>query len=264
MTHLEQLRRFISITFMRVCEARHEYLCTINGKRLLVAPHLGYQTSFLGLHRITFEYSLFLARHLIVHPGDAILEIGTGCGLIALLVSDVAARVVATDINPRAIECARENIARNSARNVETRVGDLFAPVDGERFDLIVWHLPYYSSEEVLESDSSRHFYLGGRRLITRFIHDCPLHLNEGGRVQFSLGSVEDESFLSDECARAGFNLQIVAKRSGLGFIEGQLVYLAEPTGKRSRERYALGKGCAVPDHRLAPSAEIPRGEAKC
>jgi release factor glutamine methyltransferase len=76
-----------------------------------------------------------------------ILEIGTGSGAIsiALAVELPAAKVVATDLSPKAIALAEENALRSGVRErVLFLLGDLFHPVEKEdAFDLIVTNPPY-------------------------------------------------------------------------------------------------------------------------
>ena len=73
------------------------------------------------------------------------LELGTGTGIGAIAASEAgASRVVATDIDPVAIGCARTNIERHgSMLAVDLRQGDLFGPVGSERFDVVAFNPPY-------------------------------------------------------------------------------------------------------------------------
>ena len=74
------------------------------------------------------------------------LDIGTGNAVQALLVAAHADRVVATDINERALAFAEFNCALNGVENVELRHGSLLEPVLGERFGLVVANPPYVIS----------------------------------------------------------------------------------------------------------------------
>jgi len=76
------------------------------------------------------------------------LDVGTGNGAQALLAARHAQEVVATDVNPRALAFTSLNAALNGFDNVETRLGNLFAPVAGESFDLITCNAPYVISPE--------------------------------------------------------------------------------------------------------------------
>ena len=68
---------------------------------------------------------------------DRALDVGTGSGIHALLAAQHARQVIATDVNPRALAYTELNAALNGLRNIETRQGSLFEPVEGETFDLI-------------------------------------------------------------------------------------------------------------------------------
>ncbi len=76
----------------------------------------------------------------LVPTDGRVLDLGTGCGILAAALAERAAQVVATDNNPAAIEAARSNLA---GLDVDVRLGDLFGPVRGERFDLVVTNPPY-------------------------------------------------------------------------------------------------------------------------
>src|SRR5690606_29971451 len=71
------------------------------------------------------------------------LDLGTGCGIQALLIARHAATVVATDISSRALAFAELNAQLNGVRNIEFRLGSLFEPVEGESFDLVISNPPF-------------------------------------------------------------------------------------------------------------------------
>jgi release factor glutamine methyltransferase len=67
-----------------------------------------------------------------VRPGLRVLDMGTGCGVSALLAARAGSEVVAVDVNPKAVECARANAERNGLAAQITFVhGDLFQRVEG-------------------------------------------------------------------------------------------------------------------------------------
>ncbi len=126
------------------------------------------------------------------------LDLGCGCGVLALLLARVATRVAGTDLNPRAIAMAKLNAAMNGVENVIFRQGDLFAPVAGERFDLIVSQPPFLACAD---GDSSVLFLHGGRRgdeLTLRILEELPGYLTENGTgfvlADFGLGAGETVS----------------------------------------------------------------------
>lgn len=84
-----------------------------------------------------------LAALLPPAAGGRALDLGTGCGVIALHLRRVAGHVVATDISPRALWFTALNARLNGVDGIETRLGSLFEPVEGERFDLIASNPPF-------------------------------------------------------------------------------------------------------------------------
>jgi len=80
----------------------------------------------------------------LVSRESEVLDMGTGSGVCAVFAANHARRVVAVDINPAAVRCARINaLLNNLDHKIEVRHGDLFAPVAGERFDLILFNPPF-------------------------------------------------------------------------------------------------------------------------
>ena len=112
------------------------------------------------------------------HVGLA-LDVGTGSGVQALEVAQHVDRVVAVDVNPRAAAFARFNALLNGRPNIEVREGDLFDPVAGERFDLIVSNPPYVISpeSEFVYRDSG----LPGDSFSEGLVRRLPEFLVEGG-----------------------------------------------------------------------------------
>ena len=123
--------------------------------------------------------SVTLARLTIRKPAARALDLGTGCGLQALLLARHASRVTAIDINPHATELASFNAALNSLDNIDVREGSWFGPVDGERFDIIACNPPY-----VISPDNQFTYRDGGlaRDHVSRMvIGESAAHLAEGG-----------------------------------------------------------------------------------
>jgi methylase of polypeptide subunit release factors len=115
---------------------------------LIASDHVGtaegHADHVPGVHRP----SVALAHLTVRGQGERALDVGTGNGIQAILLAAHAERVVATDVNPRALGYAAFNAALNGASNVETRHGSFFEPVEGERFDLVVANPPYVVSPE--------------------------------------------------------------------------------------------------------------------
>lgn len=72
--------------------------------------------------------------------GARVWDLGTGSGILGWQSARLGARVVATDLSATAVRTATENCAE---RDVDVRLGDMFEPVRGEWFDLVIVNPPY-------------------------------------------------------------------------------------------------------------------------
>jgi len=120
-----------------------------------------------------------------VKPLISVLDLGCGAGTAALMLAQGAAQVVGSDINPRAIELAKLNQALNDLDNVTFLAGDLFAPVAGQRFDLIVAQPPFVSKPDAEEAVTFLHGGARGDELLLRILGELPARLAAGGRAVF-------------------------------------------------------------------------------
>jgi methylase of polypeptide subunit release factors len=111
------------------------------------------------------------------------LDLGTGCGIQALHLAARADRVVATDVNPRALLLARWTAALNEV-HVDLRAGSLYEPVDGERFDLIVSNPPYVIAPPSDGKLTYRETGFAGDAVVEQLLRQAPAHLTDGGWCQ--------------------------------------------------------------------------------
>ena len=80
----------------------------------------------------------------MLRSGGKALDLGTGCGTLALAAASIAVSVIGTDINQRALDFGRINAALNGVGNVSFLQGDRFEPVAGRRFDSIICNPPFF------------------------------------------------------------------------------------------------------------------------
>lgn len=146
------------------------------------------------------EDTFLLAENLVVNKNDVVLDMGTGCGILGILAAKRARRVVAVDVNPLAVRCAKMNAKLNGvAEKMELLQSDLFSAVKKkEKFDLIIFNAPYLPSEMREEKNWIERAWAGGptgRQLIDQFILQAPSYLKKGGRillVQSTLSNLEE------------------------------------------------------------------------
>jgi release factor glutamine methyltransferase len=159
---------------------------TVDGVPLVVLPEV-----FNG---VIFRTGAILARavaDLTAPRGgrDRALDLGTGSGVGAVFAARRGYRVVATDLNPAAVRCARINALLNEVEDrVEARRGDLFAPVHGETFDLILFNPPYFRGTPQGALDLAWR----GTDVLERFAAGLPGALAPGGTALLALSTDGD------------------------------------------------------------------------
>lgn len=162
-----------------------------------------------SLFRVTPVFLEWLGEEL-VPAGSEVLDLGTGTGVLAIAAASKAARVVAVDSNPAAVECARINAATNSVEDrVEIRLGDLFEPVAGETFDLVLCNPPYFSGRPSSELETA--FRAGD--FAERFARGLGDHLVDRGRALVILSNIGDEAGFLAAFAEAGLAVATARRR---------------------------------------------------
>ena len=126
--------------------------------------------------------SLMLGDAVIASEARHMLDLCTGSGIQGLQLAASAARVVAVDVNPRAAAVASFNARLNGVENIDVRVGDLYTPVRGARFDLVIANPPFvaspYAKAPSYHSGGPR-----GDRVLRRIIAGLTNHLHDCGRA---------------------------------------------------------------------------------
>ena len=159
--------------------------------------------------------SLFFCRSLAVRPGERVLEIGGGLGLAAVLAAKAGATVVATDIFAEAVEAIRANAGLNGVV-VDARIGDCYAPVAGERFDLVCTNAPQMPTPaHRARRDAAAladHGGADGWEMLDRVIDGARRHLRPGGRLVFTLFAFLGQKTAYAKLEAAGLTPSIVAR----------------------------------------------------
>jgi release factor glutamine methyltransferase len=161
-----------------------------------------------------------------VKPGDRVLEIGTGSGLIAAELARVTG-VVATDINPHAALCARE-------KGVEVVQSDLFCGIRSS-FDVILFNPPYLPTQpEERIDDWLEHALNGGengRVVIERFSEQVGRVLAQNGRILLLISSLTGLPEVRDLFFKAGFKSDILVKK----IVEDETLYVLKIVRQEQR-----------------------------
>jgi release factor glutamine methyltransferase len=162
-------------------------------------------------------YLLLKAARAEVKPGDRVLEVGTGSGII---VAELAggAGIVATDINPHAALCARE-------KGIDVVRNDLFSGIRSA-FDLILFNPPYLPTLPEERIDDWLEYALDGgttgREVVGRFAEEAGRVLAPGGRILVLISSLTGLPEVRDIFYRQGFTSEIVMKEK----VEDESLYV--------------------------------------
>ena len=169
------------------------------------------------------EDTFQLLEAIKVKPDDLVLEIGTGCGIVALECARLGAKVICTDINPYAVKLTSENYSKNMSLlkgTVEIRLGDLFSIIKPEeKFDIVIFNPPYLPTNAEERIGGSGWFDIAtdggidGLKVTKRFIGQVGNYLKSNGCAYFVFSSLSDKKKLEKYISNAGFKSEIVLSR---------------------------------------------------
>jgi methylase of polypeptide subunit release factors len=186
-----------------------------------VHPHFGVYAPIRG------EYVELVSQACEAWPvaGKRAVDVGTGTGVLAFVLARRGASVVATDLSPRAVACARENAdALGLSGAVEVRQADLFP---GGQADLVVCNPPWIPS--AAHTDLDRAIYDPGGRMLAALVAGLPGAVRPGGEAWIVLSDLAERLGL-----RPAGHLTALAAKAGLA-VGGVLE--TRPTHPRSRDQ---------------------------
>lgn len=131
---------------------------------------------------------------------NSVLDLCTGSGCLAILAAGLFpnATIDAVELSNDALDVARINVKDHDlGARVTLHKGDLFAPLDKKKFDLIITNPPYVAEAEVAAFPKEYAHepvmaHLGGRDgldITRRILAETPKHLNKGGRLLCEIGT---------------------------------------------------------------------------
>ena len=189
--------------------ARRLLLEEWDGLPLLVLPEV--------LNPVVFRSGVLLAGALATLPCPAragapprALDMGTGSGIGALALARAGFSVVAVDVNPEAVRCARINALLNRLEaRVDVREGDLFAPLGDERFDVVAFNPPFFDGTPSDLHDAAWR----GTGVFERFAAELPRRLAPGGVALVLLSDLGPEARQLEALRAAGLAVEAFAAR---------------------------------------------------
>lgn len=167
------------------------------------------------------EDTFLIAQNLSLADRVEVLDMGTGCGILAIVAAEKARHVVAIDVNPHAVFCAQKNIKLSGlVRVVDVLQGNLFDPLrSGTKFDLILFNAPYLPVERDEDESWMDKAWAGGetgRAVIDAFIHKVTEYLAEDGRIQLVQSTLSNIDKTLVNLRRLGLSAEITAEKESM------------------------------------------------
>jgi precorrin-6B methylase 2 len=140
-----------------------------------------------------------VAEGIVIHPGETVIDIGCGSGVLSFVAARLgASRVYGTDVNPDNAAYARRNAARLGLENVvEIREGSLFEPLEGIRVNVVIGDVSGIPDAIAEVSDWFPGGYSGGptgAEVPVAMLEASSSHLLPGGRLYLPTGTIQDEA----------------------------------------------------------------------
>jgi SAM-dependent methyltransferase len=134
---------------------------------------------------------VYLMHHSGARAGQTALDLGTGCGNLALAAACRGANVIAADIDDRALALAEENARANGLQSkVQFVFSDWFSELSGKRFDLLVSNPPFVPMPAGCSHVTHSYGGADGLRCVRSILSEAPNYLARCGRLQMLLLSV--------------------------------------------------------------------------
>jgi HemK-related putative methylase len=182
----------------------------LDGVPLLVLPEVFNPTVFRTSALLARTIADFASHRVIGLEQGSALDMGTGSGLGAVFAARQGYRVVGVDVNPEAVRCARINALLNRLEDrIEIREGDLFAPVYGERFDLVLFNPPFFRGAPKNRLDAAWR----GVDVLERFAAGLPVALKPEGCALIVLSTHGDAPRLVEALQAGNLHTRPVAQR---------------------------------------------------
>ena len=128
---------------------------------------------------------------------DSVLDIGTGSGIQAITAAKKAKGVIASDINPEAVEQAKLSASINKIKNIEFVESDLFENIPKKKFDMIIFNPPYLPKLKRVE-DIALFTGKRGSETTIRFLDQVSEYLKNDGLILLISSSITNQKKVLD------------------------------------------------------------------
>jgi ribosomal protein L3 glutamine methyltransferase len=239
---VDQLEPFVDA---RLTRAEREQLLALIDQRIATRKPAAYLTGRTYIQGIPFKVDerVIVPRSYIgemlfsgLFGGDdftliddvqavtSVLDLCTGSGCLAILAAHIFpnAKIDAVELSPDAMAVARENVAESGfADRISLFQGDLFAPLKGKSYDLVITNPPYVDAETMADlppefrAEPAMALAGGadGMDVVRRILAEASKHLKRGGGMICEIGT--DREILDEEYPAIDFLWLDSAESSG-------------------------------------------------
>ncbi|MCK5512699.1 MAG: tRNA (adenine(22)-N(1))-methyltransferase TrmK [Thermodesulfovibrionia bacterium] len=157
--------------------------------------------------------SELMAKHINVAPEDEVLDMGTGAGILAITAGNRARRVIAVDINFKAVQFASKNVSAHHLSHVVFILqGDLFSSLNpGHKFSVILFTPPYM--EGIPKTIFDHALYDPDKKLARRFFREAKRYLKPEGYVQMVYSSVAQPERVLKIARELGWKYELIVQK---------------------------------------------------
>jgi len=153
-----------------------------------------------------------LAKLMKIKDGTAVLDLGTGCGVLGIFAAKNASKVILTDINPDGVKNAKYNVKKFGLdKKMEVRKGDLFRPIkQSEKFDVIIFNPPFGNEKpkNFLEMAMRDYKY----KTLAKFLKQVKEFLRTDGRIYMSFSDLGDIGYFEKLLNKYKLKVKILGK----------------------------------------------------
>lgn len=182
-------------------------------KRTLSIKYLGRKFIIPKEVHVPSDRSKILGRAVLkeVKKTDRVLDMGTGSGVNAILAASKSSKVIAVDINPFAVKCAKYNARLNEVSSrIKFLKSDVFQNVEG-KFDLIIFDPPFrwFAPRDIREVSTADENF----KTLSTFFKNAKKYLNKDGRMLTYYGTSGDLNYLKYLINKAKFKRKVFYKK---------------------------------------------------